>query len=177
MVRPLVILVSPATVQLRAFQTVRFIASSNGGSGTLVRWTLTGRGSLSKDGVYTAPSSVTADQVVRVAAISTTDPSRTSTAVITLQRDTWAQSGTFIWSGTTDKNGLVTIDGSATSHGMVRGEVLPGVPVVVRLDSKDFTVVQGPDSSSGWKRFTFSCKKAKNSAQLKISWNVVAGPK
>jgi hypothetical protein len=77
--------VSPMTVNLGASQTQTFKASLNGIVDTAVTWSLSPAvGSISSTGLYTAPSSISAQTNVVVKATSTTDGSKFATAAVNL---------------------------------------------------------------------------------------------
>lgn len=61
-------------------------------------------------------------------------------------------SGFIVWKGTVGKHGEIIFDGSHVSTGTVEGE-LPGVRVVINLDTKNYALVEYPSESNGWKHF------------------------
>jgi hypothetical protein len=83
--------VSPAQVTLVVGQQQRFIASVSGTTLTNVTWQLTGAGcggsgcgTLTSDGLYTAPASVPTPATVTITATSVADPSKSGAAVVTI---------------------------------------------------------------------------------------------
>jgi RHS repeat-associated protein len=78
--------VSPATATLYAGQTQQFTATVNNTANTAVTWSISpaGVGSISSSGLYTAPTAVTAQQMVTVTATSQADTSKSATATVTL---------------------------------------------------------------------------------------------
>ena len=78
--------VSPSTASLFAGQTQQFTATVENTGNTAVTWTISpsSAGSISSSGLYTAPSSITAQQTVTVTATSQADNTKTGTATITL---------------------------------------------------------------------------------------------
>jgi hypothetical protein len=69
---------------LTAGQQQQFTATVTGSSNTAVTWSLSpaGIGSITPDGLYTAPSTVTAEQTITVTATAAADPARTASATI-----------------------------------------------------------------------------------------------
>ena len=77
--------VSPTTATLQASQTQQFTATVSGTSNSGVTWSLSPQvGTLSSAGLYTAPSSLSTNQVVQVTATSVADPTQSATASVTL---------------------------------------------------------------------------------------------
>lgn len=170
---PVAISISPMNVEIWASQTKRFYAQVLSSSNMGVHWTLSGRGSVTQEGVYTAPSLIPTDQYARVTATSTADPSRSATANVILKRYNGPMTGTLIWKGSLPKNGTLTIDESGASVGSVQGDTLPGLPVLINLDNnKDYGVTQTPNPGNGFKRVIINSKRGKGSG-VKITWVVV----
>ena len=82
-----------------------------------------------------------------------------------------ASSGIMLWSGEVEKNGTILIDGGESETGTVNGAVLPGVPVTVRVEPKDFTVAEAPSAATGWKRIAIHSQK-KAHIVVTVYWNV-----
>ncbi len=77
--------VNPGGANLSAGQAQQFTAQVSGSSNTAVTWSLApAAGSLSASGLYTAPASLTAVQVVTVTATAAADTTRTASAKIVL---------------------------------------------------------------------------------------------
>ena len=77
--------VSPTTATLQASQTQQFTATVSGTGNLGVAWSLSPQvGTLSSAGLYTAPSSLSTNQVVQVTATSVADPTQSATAAVTL---------------------------------------------------------------------------------------------
>ena len=76
--------VAPTSVTLSVLQTQQFTATGNGN--TAVSWSITPNdaGAISTSGFYMAPDSIAASQTVTVTATSVGDPSKSSTASVTL---------------------------------------------------------------------------------------------
>ena len=79
--------------------------------------------------------------------------------------------GTLIWSGRLQKNGTVVLDGGVASQGSLTGD-LPGVPVMIEIESKDVGVAEPPSTGNGWKRITLRSNKNIN-ATVTIHWRVL----
>jgi hypothetical protein len=171
--RPLTVTISPANAEVWASQTRRFSASVIGASNSGIRWTLSGRGSLSQDGVYTAPPMILADQNARITATSIVDPSRFAMATVTLKRYDGPMAGTLVWMGVLPKNGTVTIDDAGASQGSIQGDMFPGLPVQIALDNnKDYGIAQPPGPSNGWKRVTLINRRGKGNV-VRVTWRIV----
>jgi len=80
-------------------------------------------------------------------------------------------SGVINWSGSLEKGGTVTIDGDAATSGKVNGD-LPGVPVLVEIDTKEFALAEVPSPSNGWTRFTIRSKNKRQSV-VTVHWKVL----
>jgi hypothetical protein len=81
----ILVTVTPATLQLSAGASAQFTASVSGSSNQSVAWSASGGGSISANGVYTAPSPVSSSQSVTISAKSMADNSSAGTAIIQLQ--------------------------------------------------------------------------------------------
>jgi hypothetical protein len=83
------ITLSPPSVTLNGGQQQQFTAVVTGSINTAVRWSLNPpAGSISASGLYTAPSTIAADQTVVLTAAADADPSKTVTATIYLRAPT-----------------------------------------------------------------------------------------
>jgi uncharacterized protein YjdB len=82
---PVAVAVSPATEVAYAGQTRQFTATVGNAANTAVTWSLSPSvGTVSATGLYTAPSSITAQQAVAVIATSVAAPSKSAAATVTL---------------------------------------------------------------------------------------------
>ncbi len=82
---PVTVSVSPVATVAYASQTRQFTATVGNTTNTSVTWTLSPSvGTVSTAGLYTAPSSVTAQQSVAVIATSVADPTKSAAATVTL---------------------------------------------------------------------------------------------
>src|SRR5260370_633119 len=77
-------------------------------------------------------------------------------------------SGVINWSGHLDKNGAVVIEGPTTQSGTVNGS-LPGVPVMIDVDTKEFAIAEAPSPSNGWKRLVIRSRRKVHSV-VTIRW-------
>lgn len=84
---------------------------------------------------------------------------------------TGPSSGTITWSGETNADQVITIEGNHTASGSVQGG-LPGVPVQLDLDTREYAVVEAPAPSNGWKRLSIRSKH-KRQAVISIHWAVL----
>lgn len=80
-------------------------------------------------------------------------------------------SGVLIWSGTLVKNGTVAIDGSSATSGIIQGE-LPGVPVMLEVQSRDVGIAEFPGPSNGWKHIVLRSSK-NGDLRVTIRWTVI----
>ncbi len=71
------------------------------------------------------------------------------------------RSGVTTWSGQLDKGQTVTIDGR-----------LPGVPVMINLDTKEFAIVEAPSPANGWNRVVIRSKSRRHTV-VSIQWTVL----
>jgi hypothetical protein len=77
--------ISPTTATLQAAQTQQFTATLSGTNNLGVTWSLSPQvGTLSTSGLYTAPATLTSNQVVQVTATSVADPTQSAAASVTL---------------------------------------------------------------------------------------------
>jgi Malectin domain/Domain of unknown function (DUF1929)/PKD domain len=92
--------VSPTTVSLNASQAQQFTASVTGSTNTGVNWTFNPQiGTLTANGLYTAPASVTAAQTVNVTATSQADNTQSAVATVSLLPPVGSFASIFVHSG------------------------------------------------------------------------------
>src|SRR5439155_21513612 len=88
LVAPVSVLLSPSTASLYKAGTQQFTATVLGAVNTNVHWTLNPAiGGITAVGLYTAPVSISASQVLQVTAISDADSNKFASALITLLPD------------------------------------------------------------------------------------------
>ncbi|MBK9170052.1 MAG: zinc ribbon domain-containing protein [Bryobacterales bacterium] len=80
-------------------------------------------------------------------------------------------SGVVVWSGQLERGGQVTIDGSDATAGRLNG-ALPGVPVIVEIDTREFALAEAPSPANGWKRFTFRARNKRHTV-VTVKWSVL----
>lgn len=85
------VVVSPTSARVATGEKLQFTATLNGATNPTVKWSVSGSGcaasscgSISDDGLYTAPSSVPTPATVTVTAVSATDPKKTGFARVNL---------------------------------------------------------------------------------------------
>jgi hypothetical protein len=78
--------------------------------------------------------------------------------------------GEVIWSGRIEKGQEVRIEGSRPTHGTLHG-ALPGVPVMIEVNSPDIGITDPPGPDNGWKTVSFRSKKGIHLAVV-IRWTV-----
>lgn len=77
--------VAPASAMLSASQTQQFTATQGAGAAS-VAWSLQPAvGSITQTGLYTAPAAITTAQTVTISAVSSLDPAKSGTAIVSLQ--------------------------------------------------------------------------------------------
>jgi uncharacterized protein YjdB len=82
---PVSVAVTPPAAELTEGQTQTFSAQVTGATNTAVTWSRSpALGTISSAGVYTAPTPIAAIQTVTITATSAADPSKSATAVVTL---------------------------------------------------------------------------------------------
>lgn len=92
--------VSPSAVSVPVSQTQAFAATVTGTSSTGVTWSVTGGGTITTSGLYTAPSTVPSPDQVTVTAASKAEPAKSGSAAVTI---------------TTQTNSVVSVSPSAVS--------------------------------------------------------------
>jgi len=87
----IVVTVSPTTAQVTTGQQAQFSATVTGSNNTNVTWSVSGTGcsgkacgTISSNGLYTAPGSVPTPPTVTVTATAQADPSKSATATVTV---------------------------------------------------------------------------------------------
>jgi Malectin domain/Domain of unknown function (DUF1929)/PKD domain len=92
--------VTPTTVSLSASQAQQFTASVTGSTNTAVNWTFNPQiGTLTANGLYTAPTSVTTAQTVNVTATSLADSTQSAVATVSLLPPVGSFASIFVHSG------------------------------------------------------------------------------
>jgi len=81
-------------------------------------------------------------------------------------------SGTLLWSGTPDKDGLIRIEGQQAFVGSLKGDFLPGVPVKVTVTPADVIAAQAPAQSNGYQRLVLRSSR-KQMTTITIRWEVI----
>jgi len=84
--QPVVVTLNATTATLFGGQTQQFTATVTGTGNPAVSWAISpsGAGSISSSGLYSAPASISAQQVVTVTATSASDPTKSATSSVTL---------------------------------------------------------------------------------------------
>ena len=82
--------ISPTAVTLTSGQVQQFTASVTNESSTAVTWSITpaGVGTISTNGLYNGPASITSQQTVTITATSQADPTQSASAMVTLSPNT-----------------------------------------------------------------------------------------
>ena len=110
---PLTVTVTPAATTLNAGQTLNLTANVTGTNVTTVTWSVvSGPGTVSSTGVYTAPASVAATTTVTVQAVSTIDTANVGTTTVGTRPDPVSGSATITLNPSTHNiSGTVVLDG------------------------------------------------------------------
>lgn len=80
-------------------------------------------------------------------------------------------SGVIIWSGRLEKNGVLEIAGSQSQNGLLNGG-LPGVPVMIDLDTREFAIAEAPSPRNNWTRLVIRSKNRRHTV-VTIKWSVL----
>jgi len=169
---PVKITLSPFNPVLMDNQRQLLSATVTGASDRSVTWTMVGEGMLLPNGLYIAPQRISpGEHMIRVTATSDADPSKSVTAEITLKHAVYSGplQGTLVWSGNIERNKTLTIESSQVSSGKLTGS-LPGVPIAIRVNTSQVTVVTAPTQSNGWK--TIVLRTGSHVHSILIDWYV-----
>jgi hypothetical protein len=71
------------------------------------------------------------------------------------------KSGVINWSGRIEKEGTITLDGK-----------LPGVPVMIDIDSKEFAIVEAPSPANAWNRVVIRSRNKRHTV-IRVGWAVL----
>ena len=127
------VLVSPTSTSFVAGEKVQFYASVKGTSNTAVNW-IASAGSISKTGLWTAPSSASTNRV-SITAISAADPTAKSSAVATVSTARFKILTSSIPSGVTGMHYSASLAASG-GQAPYRWNVLAGsLPAGLKLDA------------------------------------------
>jgi uncharacterized protein (TIGR03437 family) len=154
--------VNPAAQTLSAGQTLQLAATVTGGSGdTGVNWSINPNlGTISATGLYTAPASINAQQLVTVTATSVADTSESaSTNIMLLPPPTVVgavgASATFVsrdaatqgsWQGVYGANGYVVVGDHASNPGYVTPAAAGQLTYVWASSTSDVRALQKPSN-------------------------------
>jgi hypothetical protein len=81
------------------------------------------------------------------------------------------RSGVINWSGQLEKNGTIVLQGDQASAGTLNGR-LPGVPVMVELDTREFALAEAPGPSNNWSKLVVRSKNKRHTV-VSIRWSVL----
>ncbi|MGA2649953.1 MAG: DUF2341 domain-containing protein [Terracidiphilus sp.] len=164
--------VSPSTASLFAGQTQQFTATVDNTGNTAVTWTISpsSAGSSSSSGLYTAPSSITAQQTVTVTATSQADDTKTGMATITLLPPqapviTWATPAPITY-GTALS--AAQLDAAANVPGTFAYS--PAAGTVLAAGSQTLSVTFTPTNTAEYTAATASVVLTVNKATPAIIW-------
>lgn len=102
--------VQPQAVTLTALQTQQFVAAVAGSANTAVTWNIvSGMGSVSPTGLYTAPGLISAASTVTLQATSVQDPTRSATVIVNLSPATTVSGSDNPTSPGPDPNAVATV--------------------------------------------------------------------
>ncbi|MGA2084000.1 MAG: DUF2341 domain-containing protein [Terracidiphilus sp.] len=164
--------VSPSNVTLFATQTQQFTATVNNSANPAVTWSISpaGVGSISSSGLYTAPSTVAAQQTVTVTATSQADTSKSGTAAVTLAINkttptiTWATPAAITYG--TALSGT-QLDATASVPGTFA--YTPTAGTVLTAGSQTLSVVFTPTDTTDYSNATASVPLTVNNAPVSVT--------
>jgi hypothetical protein len=79
--------------------------------------------------------------------------------------------GTIVWSGRVDKGETIEIHGDRASSGTLHGK-LPGVPVSVNLDVREFAIAEAPGPRNNWSKLVFRSRNRRHTV-VTVEWKVL----
>ena len=82
-----------------------------------------------------------------------------------------ASSGVIVWSGQLDKDEIFTIEGDRATVGRLNGG-LPGLPVQIDVDAREFAVVEPPGPSNGWKKLVIRSRNKRHTVVV-VQWKII----
>ncbi len=155
---PVSVTVAPSAISLSASQVQTFAASVTGTSNSGVTWSLSPAvGAISAAGVYAAPASITAAQVVTLTATSIADTSKQSSAVVKLTAGgmALAVSGSSVAAGQVI-TGTLTLTQAAGAGGVIvsltssssQGSVSPSSLLIAPGQTTGMFTVRGNSSGN-----------------------------
>ncbi|MGA2963546.1 MAG: hypothetical protein ABSD96_17860 [Candidatus Korobacteraceae bacterium] len=80
-----------------------------------------------------------------------------------------SKSGFIVWKGSVEKDGIIEIDGDTCTPGSIQSG-LPGVPVTVNLDTKNYAMVEFPSAANGYRRMKIRSRSKKES--IILNWQL-----
>ena len=80
-------------------------------------------------------------------------------------------SGTLVWSGQIEKGATVEIQADRASMGTLHGK-LPGVPVSVSLDVREFAIAEAPGPRNNWSKLVIRSKNRRHTV-ITVDWKVL----
>lgn len=124
---------------------------------------------LVKPGPVVPPSPGTSPKIVRPT--NPVPPTKPVVSPLPAPPKPVASSGTLVWSGHFDKDGLITIQGHSASSGTLEGQ-LPGVPVMIQVYPSNIAVAEFPGPQNGWKKMVLRGSKSQN-VVVRIQWKTL----
>ncbi len=82
--------------------------------------------------------------------------------------------GIIVWKGLVEKDGIIEIDGDKCDPGSIQAG-LPGVPVTINFDTKNYAMVEFPSASNGYKRMKIRSRSRKES--IILNWQLANAEK
>lgn len=164
------ITVSPATASLYAGQTQQFTATVTNASNTAVTWSVSGSGTISSTGLYSAPSSIVSTQTVTVTATSQADTTKSATATITLNPPaqttiTWPTPAAISYGtalNSTQLDAVFSVEGSCT--------YTPAAGTVLSVGTHTLSVTCVPSDSALYLSATATVQLTVNQISPTITW-------
>lgn len=139
---------------LTANQTLQFTAAVNGTANQNVTWSIdpaTGAGTISTDGLYTAPATIAAEQTVTVRGTSAADATKSATVLITLNSSGPSDSNLALGIVPTGSDWIT--DPARATDGITDSEQFAGLPAGVQWLQLDLGQVFAINSVKLWHYF------------------------
>ena len=171
---PIVVSVSPATINLQASKTQQFNATVTGSSNSAVTWTMNPTVGTISNGLYTAPAFISSSQTVTVMATSAADPTKSGTAQVSLQPTTAVSIAPASASLQASQTQQFTPTVTGTSNGAVTWSLNPNVGTI--SSSGLYTAPATISSLQQVVVMATSTADTTKSGQVTVTLNPPAGP-
>jgi hypothetical protein len=154
---PVAVAISPATQTLRGADTQQFTATVTGYSDLSVAWTVTGGGTVSDGGLYTAPYAVPSQTTATITATSKFDSTKSASATVTLtpltiavtpSTSTLYRDKTAKFTATVSNHSNYAVTWSVSGNGIIDADGLYRAPnVIAAQETATITATSQADQS------------------------------